>query len=48
MRYTHQDLAANAWINQAEASGTTGVDDDGNGFIDDINGWIFSLTTRTR
>jgi thermitase len=41
MRYTHQDLAANAWINQAEASGITGVDDDGNGFIDDINGWDF-------
>lgn len=41
MRYTHQDLAPNAWINQAEASGTTGVDDDGNGFIDDINGWDF-------
>jgi subtilisin family serine protease len=41
MRYTHQDLAPNAWINQAEASGTTGVDDDGNGFVDDINGWDF-------
>lgn len=41
MRYTHQDLAANAWINQAEASGITGVDDDGNGFVDDINGWDF-------
>lgn len=41
MRYTHQDLAANAWINQAEASGVTGVDDDGNGFVDDINGWDF-------
>ena len=35
MRYTHQDLASNAWINPAR-HGTTGVDDDGNGFIDDI------------
>jgi subtilisin family serine protease len=41
MRYTHQDLAANAWVNQAEAAGLGGVDDDGNGFVDDINGWDF-------
>lgn len=29
----------NIWINQAEYSGSTGVDDDGNGYIDDIRGW---------
>ena len=38
---THGDLADNIWINEAELNGTEGVDDDGNGFIDDINGWDF-------
>lgn len=36
--YTHEDLAANMWINEAELNGTPGVDDDGNGIIDDIYG----------
>ena len=40
MRYTHQDLAANAWINTGEIAGN-GIDDDGNGFIDDVRGWDF-------
>ncbi|MGI8812364.1 MAG: S8 family serine peptidase [Pyrinomonadaceae bacterium] len=40
MRYTHQDLAANAWINPGEIAGN-GVDDDNNGFIDDVHGWDF-------
>jgi len=29
------------WTNTAELNGTSGVDDDGNGYIDDINGWNF-------
>lgn len=29
------------WQNDAEANGTPGVDDDGNGYVDDINGWNF-------
>lgn len=29
------------WTNQAELNGTPGVDDDGNGYIDDIHGWNF-------
>lgn len=37
----HEDLAANIWTNQSEASGTAGIDDDGNGFIDDVHGWDF-------
>lgn len=37
----HPDLAENIWKNQAEINGTPGVDDDKNGFIDDINGWNF-------
>src|SRR3990172_1356476 len=36
--YTHNDLAANMWINQAEYNGVTGVDDDNNGYIDDLYG----------
>ncbi len=40
MRYTHEDLAANAWTNSGEIDGN-GVDDDGNGFIDDYHGWDF-------
>lgn len=36
----HPDLdSANIWKNQAEAAGVPGVDDDGNGFVDDIVGW---------
>ncbi len=35
----HPDLAAALWTNTAEASGTTGVDDDGNGYVDDIHGY---------
>jgi CshA-type fibril repeat protein len=38
----HPDLKNNIWVNSAEANGTTGVDDDGNGFIDDINGFDFA------
>jgi subtilisin family serine protease len=43
---THPDLVSNLWINAAEANGTPGVDDDGNGFIDDTNGWDFASEDR--
>ena len=36
--YTHPDLAANMWVNVAELNGVAGVDDDGNGYVDDIHG----------
>jgi thermitase len=39
--FSHPDLAQNAWVNRAEASGQEGVDDDGNGFVDDVHGWDF-------
>jgi subtilisin family serine protease len=29
------------WVNQAERNGVAGVDDDGNGYVDDIIGWDF-------
>ncbi len=38
--YTHPDLASNIWVNQDEIPGN-GIDDDGNGFIDDVRGWDF-------
>lgn len=40
--YTHPDLAANMWTNSAEANGTPGVDDDNNGYVDDVHGYDFS------
>jgi len=39
--YTHPDLAANIWTNPGEVAGN-GIDDDGNGFVDDVRGWDFS------
>ena len=30
------------WINEAEANGEEGVDDDGNGYVDDIHGYDFA------
>lgn len=35
----HPDYAQHYWFNQAERNGTAGVDDDKNGFIDDLSGW---------
>ncbi len=37
----HPDLKDNIWINEAEANGAPGIDDDGNGYVDDIHGWNF-------
>ena len=39
--YTHPDLAANIWTNPGEIAGN-GIDDDGNGFVDDIHGYDFA------
>jgi subtilisin family serine protease len=36
----HPDLAANAWTNPGEIAGN-GVDDDANGYVDDVRGWDF-------
>ena len=38
--YTHPDLAANIWKNPGEIPGN-GIDDDGNGYLDDVYGWNF-------
>ena len=39
--FTHEDLAANAGKNPGEIAGN-GIDDDGNGYIDDVQGWDFA------
>ena len=40
INYNHPDLAANIWTNPGEIAGN-GIDDDGNGLIDDIHGYDF-------
>ncbi len=37
----HPDLDDNIWVNWAELNGISGVDDDNNGYVDDIRGWDF-------
>ena len=37
----HPDLVSNLWVNPGEIAGN-GIDDDGNGFIDDIHGYDFN------
>ena len=43
--YTHPDLSANAWVNPYEV--VDGLDNDGNGYIDDIRGWDFNGNDNT-
>lgn len=38
--WEHEDLAANIWTNPREIPGN-GIDDDGNGKVDDVRGWDF-------
>ena len=41
--YNHPDLAGNIWVNSVELNGKRGLDDDGNGCIDDIYGYDFGV-----
>lgn len=41
IRVNHPDLDGNMWVNEIELNGVEGVDDDENGYIDDINGYNF-------
>lgn len=45
--YAHEDLAGNMWVNGLEAEGAEGVDDDGNGYVDDVYGYDFNRITAT-
>lgn len=38
--YNHPDISANIWTNTGEIA-SNGIDDDGNGYIDDVKGWDF-------
>jgi subtilisin len=38
---SHVDLRRQLWVNEAEARGRPGIDDDGNRFVDDVHGWDF-------
>ena len=38
---THEDLRGSLWTNRGEIAGN-GIDDDGNGYVDDIHGWNFA------
>ena len=38
----HPDLKANLWVNPGESSSVNAVDDDNNGYVDDINGYNFA------
>ncbi|MBS2100392.1 S8 family serine peptidase [Carboxylicivirga linearis] len=40
---THPDLTDAVWVNETELDGENGVDDDGNGYVDDIYGYNFAL-----
>lgn len=42
VEFSHEDLAANMWVNELERDGIAGVDDDRNGVVDDIYGCNFS------
>ena len=39
--YNHDDLRSNIWVNSGEIAGN-GLDDDGNGYIDDLHGYDFA------
>ena len=41
----HEDLKENIWTNTAEIKGN-GIDDDNNGYIDDVHGWNFLGNTE--
>ena len=41
----HEDLADNIWVNEGEIPGD-GIDNDNNGYIDDVNGWDFVNQTN--
>ncbi|MGH9177913.1 MAG: S8 family peptidase [Acidimicrobiales bacterium] len=45
IQYTHPDLDANVWTNPFDP--VDGVDNDGNGYVDDVHGWDFDGNNNT-
>jgi thermitase len=41
----HRDLKESLWTNTLELNGKPGVDDDKNGYVDDVKGWDFATNT---
>lgn len=41
IQFTHPDLAGQVWTNPVDSS-FNGVDEDGNGYVDDVHGWDFA------
>ncbi len=46
LRTDHEDLAANVWVNSGEIPGNN-LDDENDGYIDDVNGFDFAYNTGT-
>ena len=44
--FSHPDLSARRWVNPGETP-NNGVDDDANGYVDDVNGWDFCHRDNT-
>lgn len=44
VKYNHPDLVDNMWVNEDEIP-DNGIDDDNNGYVDDVHGWNFLSTT---
>lgn len=45
LMFNNPDLIDNVWTNEAELNGKAGVDDDNNGYVDDIHGYNFVNNT---
>jgi subtilisin family serine protease len=45
IQYTHPDLAGQVWTNPYDP--VDGIDNDGNGYVDDIHGWDFDANDNT-
>jgi subtilisin family serine protease len=45
IQFTHPDLAGQVWTNPFDAA--DGVDNDGNGYVDDLHGWDFAGNNNT-
>jgi len=45
VQWAHEDLAANIWVNPYDP--VDGIDNDGNGYVDDIRGWDFDGNNNT-
>ena len=41
LQFDHADLDANVWTNPVDAT-FNGIDEDGNGYVDDVHGWDFA------